>query len=65
MQESWTDKKLGFENPSVMLRAVINHFRRALRRESLETSADLYAELYSDDADLRKLTNDALAGWPE
>lgn len=31
----------------------------------LEQSADLYAALYAEDADLQELTNDALAGWPE
>ena len=48
-----------------MLRATIDYFQRALRRVRLEASADFYAELYSDDADLRELTADALAGWPE
>ena len=48
-----------------MLRATIDYFQRALRRVRLEASADFYAELCADDADLRELTDGALAGWPE
>ncbi|NKQ36098.1 MAG: hypothetical protein HF973_10850 [Chloroflexi bacterium] len=33
--------------------------------EALEKSADLYAEVYAEDSELRELTEMALAEWPE
>jgi hypothetical protein len=34
-------------------------------RNDLKASADLYAEVYSTDEDLRALTEAAISGWPE
>lgn len=36
-----------------------------LARQQLIESADLYAEIYSEDQDLQELTATALADWPE
>jgi hypothetical protein len=36
-----------------------------LNQESLEASAVLYAEVYSEDQDLQNLTDAAVGGWPE
>ncbi len=36
-----------------------------LNQESLDVSAQLYAEVYAEDEDLRGLTDAALTGWPE
>jgi hypothetical protein len=33
--------------------------------ESLKKSADLYSEIYSQDDDLKELTETAVTGWPE
>ena len=55
----------GFKDRSSMLRAAIDLFKKELSRESLEASADLYAEVYSEDDDLKELTESALSGWPE
>jgi hypothetical protein len=33
--------------------------------KALEKSADLYAEVYVEDSELRELTEMALAEWPE
>lgn len=37
----------------------------APEQQRLRQSADLYAELYEDDAELRSLTEAAIAGWPD
>ena len=58
-------KTQGFKDRSAMLRAAIDHFRKDKELESLKKSADLYAEIYSEDDDLKELTETALAGWPE
>ena len=55
----------GFKDKSSMLRAAIEHFKKEMELESLKKSADLYSEIYSDDKDLKGLTETALTGWPE
>ena len=48
-----------------MLRVAIDQFKKNLEIEQLKQSADLYAEDYSEDNDLKELTETALDGWPE
>ena len=48
-----------------MLRAAIDHFKKEIELESLRKSADLYSEIYSEDDDLKELTEIAITGWPE
>ena len=55
----------GFKDKSSMLRAAINHFKKEFELERLRESADLYSEIYSEDKDLKELTETAAAGWPE
>ena len=57
-------KTQGFKDKSSMLRAAIEHFKKDMEIESLRKSADLYAEIYSEDDDLKKLTDTAVTGWP-
>ena len=58
-------KAYGFKDKSSMLRAAIDHFRKKIELESLRKSADLYSEIYSEDDDLKELTETAITGWPE
>ena len=58
-------KAYGFKDKSSMLRAAIDHFKKEMELESLRKSADLYSEIYSEDDDLKKLTEIAITGWPE
>jgi hypothetical protein len=55
----------GFKDKSSMLRAAINHFKKEFELERLKKSADLYSEIYSEDKDLKELTETAAIGWPE
>ena len=55
----------GFKDKSSMLRAALNHFKKEFELERLKKSADLYSEIYSEDKDLRELTEIAATGWPE
>ncbi len=57
--------KYGFKDKSSLVRAALARFQEQLDRERLELSADLYAEVYEADSDLKDLTESALAGWPE
>ena len=58
-------KAYGFKDKSSMLRAAINHFKKAMELASLRKSANLYSEVYSEDDDLKELTETAVTGWPE
>ena len=58
-------KVYGFKDKSSMLRAAIDHFKKEIELESLRKSADLYFEIYSEDDDLKELTEIAITGWPE
>ncbi len=58
-------KEYGFKDKSSMLRAAISHFKKEFDLRRLKQSADLYAEIYSEDEDLRELTETAATGWPE
>ena len=48
-----------------MLRAAIDHLKERIELEQLEHSAELYSEVYSEDDDLRRLTETGLAEWPK
>ena len=58
-------KVYGFKDKSSMLRAAVNHFKKEFELEQLKKSADLYSEIYSEDEDLKELTETAANGWPE
>jgi len=58
-------RNYGFKDKSSMLRAAINHFKKEFELKRLIKSADLYSEIYSEDKDLKELTETAATGWPE
>ena len=58
-------KDYGFKDKSAMLRTAIDQFKNSLELEKLKQSADLYAEIYCDDDDLKMLTEVATDGWTE
>ncbi len=55
----------GFKDKSSMLRAAISRLKEEFELERLIESADLYSEIYSEDKDLKELTDTAATGWPE
>ena len=58
-------KLYGFKDKSAMLREAIERFKKEVELESLRKSAELYSEIYSEDDELKELTETALNGWPE
>ena len=58
-------KDYGFKDKSAMVRESLNLLREKLEAQRLRESADLYAETYMDDSELKALTNSALQGWPK
>ena len=58
-------KNYGFKDKSAMVRASLNLLKEKLEAQRLRESADLYAETYMEDSELKALTNSAVQGWPE
>ena len=58
-------KAYGFKDKSDLVRAALNRLRLELELQSLQASADLYAELYQDDPETQSLTELARLEWPE
>ena len=58
-------KRYGFKDKSSMVRAALLRLQDEMELEKLKQSADLYAELYAEDAELFELTEAATADWPE
>jgi hypothetical protein len=58
-------KTFGFKNKSSMFREALDLLMREFKRDQLKKSAELYSEIYSEDKELRELTNSAINGWPE
>ena len=44
-------KIYGFKDKSAMVRTALNQLKQQLELESLKQSADLYAEIYDEDAE--------------
>ena len=58
-------KSYGFKDKSSMVRTAIDHFKNKLELENLIKSAELYSEIYSENDNLKELTETAVTGWPE
>ena len=48
-----------------MVRAALLRLQEELELQSLKQSANLYAEVYEEEAELQELTETAISGWPE
>ncbi len=55
----------GFKDKSSVIRTALNRLMEELEHQSLKKSANLYAEVYEEDAEIRELTEAAISGWPE
>jgi len=58
-------KSYGFKDKSAMVRESLNLLREKLEAQNLRESAELYAETYMEDSELKVLTDSAVQGWPE
>ena len=58
-------KEYGFKDKSDMVREALNRLKKELESQKLKESADLYAETYMEDPDLKELTESAAQDWPE
>ncbi len=58
-------KLYGYKDKSSMVREALKRLKEEVERKSLRQSADLYAEIYKNDSELKELTESAISGWPE
>jgi Arc/MetJ-type ribon-helix-helix transcriptional regulator len=58
-------KLYGYKDKSSMVREALKRLKEEVERKSLRQSADLYAEIYKNDSELKELTESAIRGWPE
>ena len=66
-QINFLDKyqELGFKDKSSLVRSAIEEYIRFIEKQKLVKSAELYAEIYKQDSELRELTNSAIEDWPK
>jgi Arc/MetJ-type ribon-helix-helix transcriptional regulator len=55
----------GFKDKSELVRFALQALQKSLEQKDLEQSAELYAQLYQEDPELKDLTEAALVDWPE
>jgi Arc/MetJ-type ribon-helix-helix transcriptional regulator len=55
----------GFKDKSEAVRFALQSLQQSLQQKHLEDSAELYAQLYEEDPEMRSLAETALTGWPE
>lgn len=58
-------KEYGFKDKSSLVREALNKLKEEFESMKLRESAELYAETYMEDSDLKALTESAAQGWPE
>jgi len=58
-------QQYGFKDQHEVVRIALTRLRQALQQERLIESAQLYAELYEEDAEIQALTEAALSDWAE
>lgn len=58
-------KEFGFKDKSEMMRIALNRFKEEIIAKQLRESAELYAEAYKEDGEMRELTESAISEWPE
>jgi Arc/MetJ-type ribon-helix-helix transcriptional regulator len=58
-------RERGFKDKSSIVRMAIDKLHQELDRQDLAESAELYAQIYAEDEELRQLTDAAIGNWPE
>lgn len=55
----------GFKDKSEVVRFALKSLQQSLEQKHLYESAELYAQLYEEDPEIKDLAEAALAEWPE
>jgi Arc/MetJ-type ribon-helix-helix transcriptional regulator len=55
----------GFKDKSEAVRFALQSLQQSLEQKRLQESAELYAQLYEEDPEIKDLAETALVEWPE
>ena len=55
----------GFKDKSEAVRFALQSLQQSLEQKHLQESAELYAQLYEEEPEIKDLAETALAEWPE
>jgi Arc/MetJ-type ribon-helix-helix transcriptional regulator len=55
----------GFKDKSEVVRFALLSLQQGLEQKDLRESAELYAQLYEEDPEIKDLAETALSGWPK
>jgi Arc/MetJ-type ribon-helix-helix transcriptional regulator len=55
----------GLKYKSEVVRFALHSLQQSLQQKQLEESAELYAQLYKEDSEIKDLAEMTLTGWPE
>jgi len=58
-------KLYGFKDKSDLVRIALEYMKKRIENQELKKSANLYAEVYTEDVEIKELTESAIIGWPE
>ncbi len=58
-------EQYGFRDKSQVVRAALDQLQSELLRRQVAESAEIYAEIYPKDNEIREWTDAALMDWPE
>lgn len=58
-------REYGFKDKSSLVRSAIEEFIKSVEKQKLIKSANLYAEIYNENSELKDLTNSAIEDWPK
>ena len=58
-------KKHKYKDKNFVGKTAPSYLPKQIEQEKLRVSADLYAKIYLEDKELRKLTESASSEWPE
>ena len=58
-------KYYGFKDKGALVQTALFQYKQELEQERLMKSADLYAQIYEEDEELRNLTETAAKDWPK
>lgn len=54
-----------FKDKSEVVRFALQSLQQSLEQKHLQESAELYAQIYEEDPEIKDLAETALAEWPE
>ena len=55
----------GFKDKINLIKTALTYLKQKFGKTNLKASANLYAENYNEDKEVKEITESALEGWPD